>query len=109
MKVDRPVHLLAVVVRGGRPVTLHDLGLAGPIARAVGEWRGRVERRSRPVQGKDDPAETLRRLLWAPLEKHLDGANTVLVSGDGPWADCLWERCQGRRRASICWRKSRWP
>jgi CHAT domain-containing protein/tetratricopeptide (TPR) repeat protein len=78
----RRFHLLAAVVRNGRPITLHDLGPAEPIRRAVDRWRGTLKLR-RPVQGKDDPALELRRLLWAPLEKDLTGAGTVLVSPDG--------------------------
>src|SRR5262249_27094233 len=55
------------------------------------KWLPTLKTRAVPVRGKDDPAAELRGLVWAPLEKHLVGASTVLVSPDGalgrlPWA-----------------------
>ena len=83
-KRSRRPHMLAVVVRNGQPITLHDLGPSEWIHKAVGDWRRTVSRRTLPLQGKDDPAGELRRLVWAPLEKSLAGAHTVIVSPDGP-------------------------
>jgi tetratricopeptide (TPR) repeat protein len=74
--------LTAFVVRPDRPVARLDLGPATPIGEAVRAWRGTLGR-PRPLGGKDDPAAGLRRLVWQPLENHLAGAATVLVSPDG--------------------------
>src|SRR5262249_45341218 len=56
-----------------------------PVARAVEQcralWTGK-----RPATAGGDPAAELRRLVWQPLEKHLDGVKIVLVAPDGPLA-----------------------
>jgi CHAT domain-containing protein len=75
--------LVAFVVRPDHPLTRVDLGPAKPIADATVAWRGTLKRRF-PVRGPQDPAATLRKLLWLPLESHLEGAQVVLVSPDGP-------------------------
>jgi CHAT domain-containing protein len=49
----------------------------------VNDWRRRILRKEPVTQNSSDPAQTLRRLLWTPVEKHLDGATTVLLSPDG--------------------------
>ena len=77
--------LTAFVVRSDRDVVRVDLGLVKPIVEAVEAWRPTVKR-VRPTQGETDPAVALRRLVWQPLEKHLDRATTVLISPDGPLA-----------------------
>ena len=45
----------------------------------LASWRQALGKR-----GKGSEAgATLRKLLWRPLEKHLGGAKTVLISPDG--------------------------
>lgn len=94
MEVTR--HFVVFILRRDRPVVRVDLGPAEPIEQAVKTWRlrelpqaagrgpGKRERElavRRPSQPQ--PEDTLRRLVWEPMEKHLDGANLVLVSPDG--------------------------
>ena len=68
----------------------------GAIGRSRGSTSGRSRRSSRRstewrpllVGGKtapaaSDPAQTLRRLIWEPVEPHLEGIASVLVSPDG--------------------------
>ena len=77
-----PQHLAAFVVRRDRPVVRVELGPAQPAAEAIDVWRGAFGRTSKEVEA----ARQLRRRLWEPLEKHLDGAAVVLVSPDGALA-----------------------
>ena len=68
----------AFIARGDRPVEVVWLGPADLIDAAVLDWR-------RHFGGglNDDAAQELRRLVWQPLEPHLHGIMTVLVSPDG--------------------------
>lgn len=73
--------LLAFVVRPGQDLVRVDLGPVHLIADAVERWRTTHGGRD---QVDSDDAQRLRRLVWQPLEHHLAGAKTVLVSPDGP-------------------------
>jgi CHAT domain-containing protein/Tfp pilus assembly protein PilF len=73
--------LVGFVVRPGRPIARVELGPLAPIRAAIDAWRP-ILRRERPAP-PEDPALTLRRRVWSPLEKHLEGVTTVLVSPDG--------------------------
>jgi CHAT domain-containing protein/tetratricopeptide (TPR) repeat protein len=72
-------HLVAFVVRPEAEIRRIELGPTEPIAAAIDVWRltARKLRRS-------DAGQTLRRLVWEPLVPHLGGAQTVLVSPEGP-------------------------
>ncbi len=74
-----PVHGIAFVVRRGRPVARVDLGPAADLVAAANAWRAAL------VSGRPDAEAGLRlkRLIWTPLEKHLDGAKMALISPDG--------------------------
>jgi CHAT domain-containing protein/Tfp pilus assembly protein PilF len=74
--------VLAFVVRPGHETVRIELGPLAPIDAAVNAWRPLL------VSGKADAAgvaaaATLRRLIWEPVEAHLEGASLVLVSPDG--------------------------
>ncbi|HEV2970683.1 MAG TPA: CHAT domain-containing tetratricopeptide repeat protein [Pirellulales bacterium] len=75
LKVIKQRQFAAFVVRADRPVERIELGPAAPISDTIDRWR--------KTYSADQAAE-LRRLVWAPLEKELEGATTVLVSPDGP-------------------------
>ena len=80
--------LVAFVVRPDRPIVRVDLGPMEPIANAIDAWRP-VLRRPVLIGGRadsaaGDPARAVRRLVWEPLETHLEGITSVLVSPDGP-------------------------
>jgi hypothetical protein len=69
---------VAFVLRQGRPVTRVELGPAEPIETALGDWRSALSNQ------RDTPAaETLRRLLWEPLARHVPtDTHTVLLAPD---------------------------
>jgi CHAT domain-containing protein len=71
--------LVAFVHRRGRPAARVSLGRAAPVERAVREWLPLL--RSGKPGGM--PAAVLQRLIWLPLEKHLEGAKTIVISPDG--------------------------
>ena len=74
--------MVAHVIRPDRPVARVDLGPSGPIAEAVEAWRTATAARDEPAGRVVE--RSLRRLLAEPLEAHLDGMTTLLVSPDGP-------------------------
>src|SRR5262249_2309078 len=70
--------LVALVVRPGRPIVRVDRGPTAPILRAIIDWRPILtEGKTAPATGA--PARALRRLIWEPVEPHLDGIGSVLV------------------------------
>ena len=85
------------MVQRDRPVVRLDLGPFKPIEQAIADWR--VALRADPAPAKptasqaaspapaardrQEPANQVRRLVWLPLEPHLEGVHTVLVSPDG--------------------------
>jgi CHAT domain-containing protein len=75
--------MLAFVVRSDRPVTRVDLGPVAPIQKAIDAWRPLLVK-GETGDSATDRAQAVRRLIWEPLESHLDGITTVLVSPDGP-------------------------
>ena len=83
MEVER--RLVAFVVRPDRPIARVELGPLAPIRAAIDAWRP-ILRREQPAPQDEPggPAARLRRLVWSPLEEHLAGVATVLVSPDGP-------------------------
>src|SRR5581483_9186113 len=77
--------LIAFVVRRDRPTEMIELGQAGRVEQAVQRWLVSLEQ---PTD--NDPGVPLGKLLWAPLERHVSGAETVLVSPDGATAWIPW-------------------
>jgi CHAT domain-containing protein/Tfp pilus assembly protein PilF len=75
--------MLAFVVRSDRPVTQVDLGPVAPIQEAIDAWRSLLIKRE-TGDSATDRAQAVRRLIWEPVESHLDGITTVLISPDGP-------------------------
>ncbi len=82
-KFQRESRLVAFVVRPDRPIERIDLGPTAPIQKAINEWRP-ILTAGKVKLATGDPARELRRLIWEPLEPHLDGVASVLVSPDGP-------------------------
>lgn len=87
--------LSAFVVRHAGEISRIDLGKSAPIDEAVAAWRSTLQR-SRPVENDNDPARVLRRLVWEPLETHLDQAATVLISPDGALNDLPFAALPGK-------------
>jgi CHAT domain-containing protein/Tfp pilus assembly protein PilF len=76
---DFEQRLLAFVIRPDGEIHKVELGPTAPIAKAVAAWR-----QAYGAPGSSDPGIELRKLLWQPLEPFLTGADTILVSPDGP-------------------------
>ena len=75
--------LVAFVLRQGHPITRIELGPVAPIQKATDDWRPLLMSPN-PATASRDPARTLRLLIWEPVEPHLEGATSVLISPDGP-------------------------
>jgi CHAT domain-containing protein len=91
-----PRRLSAWVVRRGQPLVRVDLGPAEPIEVAVSTWRQALARQA----AAGAAGQTLHRLLWQPLAKHLGGAKTVLLSPDGALAQLPFAALPGRKKGS---------
>jgi CHAT domain-containing protein/Tfp pilus assembly protein PilF len=72
------LHLVAFVSRKGRPTVRVDLGPAQKAEDAVGQWYPTL---ARGLSGKSAGA-VMKKLVWSPLEKLLEGAKVVLISPD---------------------------
>jgi CHAT domain-containing protein/Tfp pilus assembly protein PilF len=76
--------LLAFVVRADRPIVRVELGPLAPIHAAIDAWKPLLRsERPGPEDAQDGPAARLKRLVWTPLESHLEGITTVLLAPDG--------------------------
>ncbi|MFG0317033.1 MAG: CHAT domain-containing protein, partial [Planctomycetota bacterium JB042] len=83
--------LYAWITRPERPMTIVDLGPVDAIEAEVEAFLARLlgrateaELRGRPAAlGPGAPSDALRRRLGDPLERHLDGVETVFLSPDG--------------------------
>jgi CHAT domain-containing protein len=71
--------LAAFVVRKDRPVTRLDLGRIDGLAPSLAAWQKALHGAG-PVPQK--AARAVRKQVWEPLTRHLDGARTVLLSPD---------------------------
>jgi len=94
-KVER--RLVAFVVQRDHPIVRLDLGPFKPIEQAIAAWRVALGADSPPAKptasqaaspapvprDQQGLAHQVRRLVWLPLEPHLEGIHTVLVSPDG--------------------------
>ncbi len=70
------------MVRPDRPIARIDLGPIATILKAIDDWRPFLVG-GKTAPAASDPAQALRRLIWDPVEPHLDGITSVLVSPDG--------------------------
>ena len=77
-------HLLAFIVRRGRPPVCVTLGASKAIEHAIEGWRKSLLRGD--VRARDRAGTELRGTLWEPLQGNLAGETTILVSPDGPLA-----------------------
>jgi CHAT domain-containing protein len=73
----RENRLAAFIVRTRGPVEWVELGPTQPIETAIHEWR-LGNKKNFPAAGSE-----LRRLVWQPLEKCLEGVQMVLIAPDG--------------------------
>jgi len=75
----REPHLVAFVHARGKAVARVDLGPAKPVEDAADAWRPLLLKRQTGAAA----AAGLKRLVWTPLAKHVEGAKVVLISPDG--------------------------
>ena len=85
--------LIAFVVRAEQPIERVELGPAGTIEKAIEAWRSKF---GRPT-ATTNPGAELRRLVWEPLQAHLAGAKTVLISPNGTTAPMPWAALPGAK------------
>jgi CHAT domain-containing protein/Tfp pilus assembly protein PilF len=83
--------LAAFVIRSDGKIHRVELGASKPIYDALKRWRNPDAN----LADRHDPAAELRRLLWKPLEPHLERMVTVLVSPDRELAQLPWNALPG--------------
>jgi CHAT domain-containing protein/Tfp pilus assembly protein PilF len=85
---------VAFVLARGQPIRRVELGQAEPIEQALAAWRRSLQ----AGQAASSPADTLRRLLWRPLEMTLPaGTRTVLLAPDAALTGLPWAALPGRQ------------
>ena len=88
--------MVAFVVRPDRPdVVIVRLGTTREVADLIKDWRGSYGAGKAASSGHADPGVELRKRLWEPLAKHLEGVKLVLVSPDGPLNGLPWAALLG--------------
>jgi len=88
--------MVAFVVRPDRPgVVIVPIGPTQTLAEWIDRWRVSYGAGKTPPAGGIDPGVELRRRLWEPLAKHLEGVQVVLVSSDGPLHGLPWAALPG--------------
>ena len=96
-ELDRQRRLTAFVVRRDAPVTRVELGPVEAIGELVTQW---LEGLAAPGREGLVPGRQLRDLVWGPLEPHLTGVKTVLISPDGPLSSLPWAALPGGMEGS---------
>jgi CHAT domain-containing protein/Tfp pilus assembly protein PilF len=76
------------------------LGEAEPIDRAIRAWRAQLTGRKKADTAAEAPEHCLRRLVWAPLEKHLPGCTSVILVPDSALTAVPWAALPGKRAGS---------
>jgi CHAT domain-containing protein len=91
--------LLAFVILPGKEPAHIDLGPAGTIAEAVAAWR-KPFTAEKPEPMDEKAAQTLRKIVWEPLGRHLKDIDTVLLSPDGPLCALPWSALPGSKEGT---------
>ncbi len=87
--------VVAFVVRPDRELAMVPLGPTQSLAELIDRWRSSYGAGKSPPAGGTDPGVELRKRLWEPLAKHLEGVQVVLVSPDGPLHGLPWAALPG--------------
>jgi len=88
--------MVAFVVRPERQeVVIVPLGPSQALAKWINRWRASYGAGRTPPAGETDPGRELRKKVWEPLAKHLEGIKVVLVSPDGPLNGLPWAALPG--------------
>jgi CHAT domain-containing protein/Tfp pilus assembly protein PilF len=91
---------LAVVVAGDGPVRLVGLGSSELIRDAITAFRGPLAGQRGGQKEASQAAQDLREMLWLPVEKHLAGIKTVIISPDTALGTLPFAALPGREPAS---------
>ena len=75
--------MVAFVVLPDRKTVVVPLGDSKPLAELIERWRASYGSGKLPSRDEADPATELRKKLWEPVAKHVEGVKVVLVSPDG--------------------------
>jgi CHAT domain-containing protein/Tfp pilus assembly protein PilF len=73
------------------------LGPSKEVADLIDRWRASYGAGKRPAVGTPDPGSELRKRLWEPLAKYLEGAKVILISPDGPLNGLPWAALPGAK------------
>jgi CHAT domain-containing protein/Tfp pilus assembly protein PilF len=104
---------VAYVLAPAQPVRRVELGEAAPVEAALRHWRRRLAAaRGRDLVLEDTPAaasaedaapaQALRRLVWAPLARHLPaGTHTLYLAPDGPLTGLPWAALPGNKPGTV--------
>jgi CHAT domain-containing protein/tetratricopeptide (TPR) repeat protein len=86
-------HLVAFVTRRGKPTARIDLGRSDKAEGLIRDWVASLAR------GKTATAlgAEVKKLIWSPLEKHLEGARVLLISPDGALGTALFAALPGKK------------
>jgi CHAT domain-containing protein/tetratricopeptide (TPR) repeat protein len=94
--------LVSFVVRPDREgVAMVPLGPIEPVAELIDRWRASYGAGKAPLGDEPDPGAELRKRLWEPLAKHLDGVKVVLISPDGPLNGLPWAALPGSKQGTL--------
>jgi CHAT domain-containing protein/Tfp pilus assembly protein PilF len=77
------------------------LGPSKDLADLIDRWRASYGTGKRPAVGTPDPGSELRKRLWQPLAKYLEGAKVILVSPDGPLNGLPWAALPGAKEGTF--------
>src|SRR5262249_39826120 len=91
--------LLAFVLRPDRETVLVRLGALAPVEAALRSWRLAVTLGTGEPRAEE--AARSRRMLWRPLEKHLEGIDAVLIAPDGALTQLPFGALPGKNPGSV--------
>jgi CHAT domain-containing protein/tetratricopeptide (TPR) repeat protein len=91
--------LAAFVLRPEREVVaVAPLGSSRSLAELIFRWRASYGAGKSPPAGVPEPGTDLRKRLWEPLAKHLEGVKIVLISPEGPLNGLPWGALPGSKK-----------
>ena len=94
-------HVLASILRNGRPVEFVNLGPETAINEAVNQWRTVFLSRDPDDAARVEPAgRKLRQRIWEPLLPYLKDAKTVILCPDGALGRVAFVALPGREKGS---------
>jgi CHAT domain-containing protein len=94
-------HVLASILRKGRPVEFVNLGPEADINKAVKQWRTVfLSRNPNDAVGVEPAGRKLRQQIWKPLLPHLQDARTVILCPDGALGRVAFVALPGREKGS---------